>query len=145
MPQGPLPLPTQLLKIDPRRGSDVILSTGEWSSVEETAHPAGFLSRAENKVHSIVSVALETCLPLKEDQYTFMISVYVCVCVIPVLAPAQLAHLSSVGLNTCLPFAHHLLQYICTGSSSTGCQIVASVVVKRFRPPSLQCCLLACY
>lgn len=47
----------------------------------ETAHPAGFFSSTEHKVHFMLSVALETRLPLKEDQYTFMISVSSSVCV----------------------------------------------------------------
>lgn len=35
--------PARHLKIDPRHGSDVISSTGEWSSTVETPHPVGFL------------------------------------------------------------------------------------------------------
>lgn len=72
--------PACRLKIDPCRGSDVISSTGEWSSTLETPRPVGFLRSffsffQRHKVDFALSVALETHLPLKEDQYTFMIFV----------------------------------------------------------------------
>lgn len=71
-----LSLPTRHLKIDPRRGSDVISNTGE----RRAARPAVFFFFQRHKVDFVLSVALETHLPLKEDQYTFMISVSSSVC-----------------------------------------------------------------